>query len=154
MDHIIGNTYTTTIGNAQIGLYITGRDTVLIDTGRGESATMLAVLREHDLVPTAILNTHLERTKVLAKHVLKHGQHVLLGQQIALTYGKEIVVVIDKDAYFGRTLVESPGLLAVAGHNRVDAQTLDSMLAEHCQGREFMLGPPELPGLTGASICT
>ena len=59
MDHIIGNTYTTTIGNAQIGLYITGRDTVLIDTGRGESTTMLAVLREHDLYPTAIINTHL-----------------------------------------------------------------------------------------------
>ena len=30
MDHIIGNTYTTTIGNAQIGLYITGRDTVKV----------------------------------------------------------------------------------------------------------------------------
>lgn len=71
MDHIIGNTYTTTIGNAQIGLYITGRDTVLIDTGRGESEVMRSVLREHDLYPTAILNTHLHIDHIGSNHLLQ-----------------------------------------------------------------------------------
>lgn len=78
MEHIIGNTYTTTIGDAQIGLYITGRNTVLIDTGRGESETMLSVLREHDLFPTTILNTHL------------HIDHIGSNKLLQETYGCSI----------------------------------------------------------------
>lgn len=78
MDHIIGNTYTTTIGDAQIGLYVTARQAVLIDTGRGESEVLLSVLREHDLSPTAILNTHL------------HIDHIGSNKLLQETYGCSI----------------------------------------------------------------
>lgn len=75
MNHIIGNTYTTTIGDTQIGLYITARRTVLIDTGRGESEALLSVLREHGLSPAAILNTHL------------HIDHIGSNKLLQETYG-------------------------------------------------------------------
>ena len=113
MDHIIGNTYTTTIGNAQIGLYITGRDTVLIDTGRGESETMLAVLREHDLVPTAILNTHL------------HIDHIGSNKLLQETYGCAIYCtpeeIKDKDGNAGIVQPNPVGgpfrFIALPGHS-------------------------------------
>ena len=113
MDHIIGNTYTTMIGNAQIGLYITGRDTVLIDTGRGESETMLAVLREHDLYPTMILNTHL------------HIDHIGSNKLLQETYGCAIYCtseeIKDKDGNSGIVQPNPVGgpfrFIALPGHS-------------------------------------
>lgn len=73
MKHIIGNTYTTTIGGTQIGLYITGRSTVLIDSGRGDSEALLTMLRDRALFPTAVLNTHLHIDHIGSNKVLQEA---------------------------------------------------------------------------------
>ena len=70
MKHIIGNTYTTTIGYTDIGIYKAGNSAVLIDTGSEVCKSLPSLLDQLGVFPSAVIHTHLHIDHVASNDLL------------------------------------------------------------------------------------
>ncbi len=60
MIHITGRTYTIDLDGTSAGVYmLNDRDAVFIDTGEADSRELIRFLRESEIIPIVIINTHL-----------------------------------------------------------------------------------------------
>lgn len=79
MQNIIGRTYTMDLDGTSVGIYMTDENkAVFIDTGEADSRDLIKFLRESNIVPAAIINTHL--------HIDHIGNHKALCDE----YGVKI----------------------------------------------------------------
>lgn len=131
--HIKGNTYSLTIGYADIGIYISGDRAVLIDTGSEPSALLFDFLEEEKLTVPAIINTHLHVDHIANNDAL----HEMYGTKV---YASEAEITHQNDGGYelGDYVNANPskGILTLCGS---DFEIISS--PGHSEGHQFVVTP-------------